>query len=45
MCRWLVYSGSPVLLDELLHKPEHSLIDQSPHEEYVDDLKTADVVR
>lgn len=29
MCRWLAYSGSPVLLDELLLKPENSLIDQS----------------
>jgi predicted glutamine amidotransferase len=31
MCRWLAYSGSPVLLEELLYKPEHSLIDQSRH--------------
>ncbi|HZM82281.1 MAG TPA: class II glutamine amidotransferase [Candidatus Limnocylindrales bacterium] len=31
MCRWLAYSGSPVLLDALLYKPEHSLIDQSLH--------------
>jgi predicted glutamine amidotransferase len=31
MCRWLAYSGSPILLDELLYKPEHSLIDQSLH--------------
>ena len=31
MCRWLAYSGSPVLLEELLLKPEHSLIDQSLH--------------
>jgi glutamine amidotransferase len=29
MCRWLAYSGSPILLDELLFKPEHSLIEQS----------------
>ncbi len=29
MCRWLAYSGAPVLLDELLFKPKHSLIDQS----------------
>jgi predicted glutamine amidotransferase len=29
MCRWLAYSGSPVLLEDLLLKPEHSLIDQS----------------
>jgi predicted glutamine amidotransferase len=31
MCRWLAYSGTPVLLQELLHKPKHSLIDQSLH--------------
>ena len=31
MCRWLAYSGSPVLLDELIYKPKHSLIDQSLH--------------
>ncbi len=29
MCRWLAYSGSPVLLEELLLKPAHSLVDQS----------------
>ena len=26
MCRWLAYSGNPVFLDELLFKPEHSLV-------------------
>jgi glutamine amidotransferase len=31
MCRWLAYSGSPVLLEELLYKSKHSLIDQSLH--------------
>jgi glutamine amidotransferase len=31
MCRWLAYAGSPVLLDELLYKPQHSLIVQSMH--------------
>jgi predicted glutamine amidotransferase len=31
MCRWLAYSGSPVLLEELLLKPTHSLVDQSLH--------------
>ncbi len=31
MCRWLAYSGSPLLLEELLLKPDHSLIDQSLH--------------
>ena len=31
MCRWLAYSGSPILLEELLYNPNHSLIDQSLH--------------
>jgi glutamine amidotransferase len=31
MCRWLAYSGSPILLEELILKPEYSLIDQSLH--------------
>lgn len=31
MCRWLAYSGAPILLDEVLFKTEHSLIDQSLH--------------
>jgi glutamine amidotransferase len=31
MCRWLAYSGSPVRIEDLLYKPEHSLIDQSLH--------------
>jgi hypothetical protein len=30
MCRWLAYSGSP-LLPKSWYKPEHSLIDQSLH--------------
>ena len=29
MCRWLAYSGNPICLEELIFKPEHSLIDQS----------------
>ncbi len=29
MCRWLGYSGAPLYLEELILKPEHSLIDQS----------------
>src|SRR6516165_4121075 len=29
MCRWLMYSGSPIMLDKLLLKAKHSLIDQS----------------
>ncbi|MEU0878233.1 class II glutamine amidotransferase [Lentzea sp. NPDC005914] len=31
MCRWLAYSGSPVLLEELLYKPANSLVTQSRH--------------
>ncbi|WP_371495097.1 class II glutamine amidotransferase [Kitasatospora sp. NBC_00374] len=31
MCRWLAYSGSSIMLEELLYKPAHSLIDQSLH--------------
>jgi len=31
MCRWLAYTGDPVLLDELLYKPKYSLIVQSLH--------------
>ncbi len=31
MCRWLAYSGSPILLEELLFKTQHSLVDQSLH--------------
>lgn len=31
MCRWLAYSGSPVLLEELLYKPKNSLVVQSLH--------------
>src|SRR3954454_18507266 len=29
MCRWLAYTGSPVLVEDLLYRPEHSLIVQS----------------
>lgn len=31
MCRWIAYSGSPVLLEDLLYKPENSLVTQSLH--------------
>ncbi|MFF3349068.1 class II glutamine amidotransferase [Streptomyces sp. NPDC002779] len=31
MCRWLAYSGTPLLLDSILYRPVHSLIDQSLH--------------
>lgn len=31
MCRWLAYSGSPVRLEDLLFKPQNSLVVQSKH--------------
>ncbi|MFE9771869.1 class II glutamine amidotransferase [Streptomyces sp. NPDC005931] len=31
MCRWLAYSGTPILLESILYRPVHSLIDQSLH--------------
>lgn len=31
MCRWMTYSGEPVLADDLLFRPVHSLIDQALH--------------
>jgi predicted glutamine amidotransferase len=31
MCRWLAYTGSPILLERALYSPAHSLIDQSLH--------------
>jgi glutamine amidotransferase len=34
MCRWLAYSGSPVLLKEALYSRAHSLIDQSLHSRF-----------
>ena len=31
MCRWMAWLGQPVLMDELLFKTQHGLIDQSLH--------------
>ena len=31
MCRWMAYSGDPILAEELLFRPKHSIIDQSLH--------------
>jgi predicted glutamine amidotransferase len=31
MCRWLAYAGAPVLIEDALYTPAHSLIDQSLH--------------
>ena len=31
MCRWMAYSGDPILVEDVLFRPKHSLIDQSLH--------------
>jgi len=31
MCRWMAWSGQPLLLEELLFKTQHGLVDQSLH--------------
>ena len=31
MCRWMAWSGQPVLLEQLLFKTQHGLVDQSLH--------------
>src|SRR5436190_15179154 len=31
MCRWMAWKGQPVLVEELLFKTQHGLIDQSLH--------------
>jgi predicted glutamine amidotransferase len=31
MCRWLAYSGSPVLMSKVLYSPANSLVNQSLH--------------
>jgi predicted glutamine amidotransferase len=31
MCRWMAWSGQPVIVEELLFQPEHGLVDQSLH--------------
>ncbi len=31
MCRWMAWHGQPMLIEELLFKPKHGLIDQSLH--------------
>lgn len=33
MCRWLAYTGAPIVLTDVLYTPVHSLIDQSLHSE------------
>jgi predicted glutamine amidotransferase len=31
MCRWMAWHGQPVLIDEILFKSQHGLVDQSLH--------------
>ena len=31
MCRWMAWLGQPVLMDELLFKTQHGIVDQSLH--------------
>ncbi|HEX4692199.1 MAG TPA: class II glutamine amidotransferase [Solirubrobacteraceae bacterium] len=31
MCRWMAWSGQPVIIDDLLFQPKHGLVDQSLH--------------
>jgi predicted glutamine amidotransferase len=31
MCRWMAWHGQPMIIEELLFKPKHGLIDQSLH--------------
>ena len=31
MCRWMAYSGDPIVVEDVLFRPAHSLIDQSLH--------------
>jgi glutamine amidotransferase len=36
MCRWLAYSGSPILLKDALSAPAHSLVEQGLHPRHGD---------
>lgn len=42
MCRLLAYKGPPVILDDLLYKPEHSIIKQSYHAQEMDEPLNGD---
>lgn len=42
MCRFLAYTGSSVILNDLLYRPEHSLINQSYHAEEMDEPLNGD---
>ena len=38
MCRILSYLGKPILIEELLYKPDNSFIKQSYHPKYMSHL-------
>jgi len=42
MCRFLAYTGNPVIMNDLLYEPEHSLINQSYHAEEMEELLNGD---
>lgn len=42
MCRWLAYYGHPIQLDEVLFKPENSLIRQSLHARWTHSVTNGD---
>ncbi|HKK47131.1 MAG TPA: class II glutamine amidotransferase [Balneolaceae bacterium] len=42
MCRFLAYTGNPVILNDLLYEPEHSLINQSYQAEEMEEPLNGD---
>lgn len=42
MCRWLAYTGDPVYLEDLIFRPDRSLIDQSLHAAYSETTTNGD---
>jgi glutamine amidotransferase len=42
MCRFIAYIGNPIILDDVLYKPKHSLIQQSIHAREKDERLNGD---
>ncbi len=42
MCRWLAYSGSPIRVEDLIFKPDYSLIQQSQAARHTEHLVNGD---
>ena len=40
MCRWLAYSGDPILAEDVLFRPQHSIIQQSMHAQLAGNVTT-----